>query len=597
MSNINETRIVLGSLRYKSATNTNISINVPLNGNQKEMDEFERNSRISLAQVYDDERQKSGIFRPTVKIDLVYYNGYSGTTGINGADYFPFTNNLYHINAENSFSTQVWSGYPQFNEFEFIRNDNNVVGYTKPSGSTPPHVYFENKKASTYNWTHYISYPYANDGGKFLQYYDNNGNSLSWVASAGIPFTITNPYNYNGQNLISFVCPVKHNLSVGEYVRLYIPGWTGASGQTIFEVYSLGQEGYNSDEYVFNIYNIGFDSYTFPNQLLGTFRRIIDIKNSAETTSTYYIRKHKIITNVNDAVLNRAAFECNAFNTDRQYEYSSLTPDNVAKITQREGNQSYLLNFSRDIDISGLIDNLKRPISELFVTTINKGYFGWFNRPINIFQPNYPAIKFGYGFNITTNLTPYWSSLNQSVNLTTIPTDFYTKTIGSTTFTFYYNQDFKVGDIIDGAFCEYNQIEQEERVISDYYHKFIYNDNLFRIGSLTTNPNLRLNPNGFYYKPHTSIQIRTFSEYIEDGNIDSIDSAPNYSFYSQYQSKLLWRDIYTYGFISRNGVGVDYPFINGAHYPTKNIVFRVFPEGNVPQEINQIADPIIDGCE
>lgn len=597
MSNTNDTRIILGSLRYKGATNTNISLNVPLQGNQKEMDEFERNSRINLVQVYDDERQKSTIFRPTVKFDLVYYNGYVGTTGINGVDYFPFTNNLFLVNAENSFSTSVWSGYPQYNEFEFIRNDNNVIGYTKPSGSTPPHVYFENKKATTYNWTHYVSYPYANDGGKFLQHYDTNGNSIVWQASSGIPFIINNPYNFNGQDLISFVCPVKHGLSVGEYVRLSIPGWTGAGGQIIFEVYSLGQEGYNSDEYVFNIYNIGYSSTTFPNQIQGTFKRIIDIKNSGETTSQYYVRKHKILTNSSDAVLNRAAFEYNAFESKKQYEYSSLTPDNKARITQREGNQSYLLNFSRDIDISLLVDNLKRPITELFITTINKGYFGWFNKPINIFQPNYPALKSGYGFNLTTNLTPYWSSLNQSINLTSIPTDFYTKTVGSTTFTFYYNQDLKVGDVIDGDFCEFNQIEQQERVISDYYHKFAFNDDLFRQTYLQLNPNQRLNPYGFYYKPHNKIPIRVFSEYIEEGDINTIDNAPNYSFYSQYQGKLLWRDIYTYGFINRNGIGVDYPFLNGCHYPTSNIVFRVSPEGNVPIEINQIADPIIDGCE
>jgi hypothetical protein len=51
MSNRNDTRIILGSLRYKGATNTNISLNVPFEGNQKEIDEFERNSRISLVQV------------------------------------------------------------------------------------------------------------------------------------------------------------------------------------------------------------------------------------------------------------------------------------------------------------------------------------------------------------------------------------------------------------------------------------------------------------------------------------------------------------------------------------------------------------------
>ena len=35
---------------------------------------------------------------------------------------------------------------------EFIRTDNNVVGYTVPPNN---HINFVNKSASTYNWTHY----------------------------------------------------------------------------------------------------------------------------------------------------------------------------------------------------------------------------------------------------------------------------------------------------------------------------------------------------------------------------------------------------------------------------------------------------------
>ena len=56
-------------------------------------------------------------------------------------------------------------------------------------------------------------------------------------------------------------------------------------------------------------------------------------------------------------------------------------------------------------------------------------------------------------------------------------------------------------------------------------------------------------------------------------------------------------DIYTYGFIDESGNGVDYPFLNGTHYPSTNISFRVFPEGNVSEDILTIADPIIDDCE
>jgi hypothetical protein len=51
--------------------------------------------------------------------------------------------------------------------------------------------------------------------------------SWSWVASDGIPFYIVNPYFMNGRSLISFVCPVEHNLTEGEFVELDITGWNG----------------------------------------------------------------------------------------------------------------------------------------------------------------------------------------------------------------------------------------------------------------------------------------------------------------------------------------------------------------------------------
>jgi hypothetical protein len=60
-----------------------------------------------------------------------------------------------------------------------------------------------------------------------------------------------------------------------------------------------------------------------------------------------------------------------------------------------------------------------------------------------------------------------------------------------------------------------------------------------------------------------------------------------------------WRDIYPYGFIDNDNIGVDYPFINGKHYPFVNTVFRIIPEGsNIGvQNITVIAPPTTDDCE
>jgi hypothetical protein len=57
--------------------------------------------------------------------------------------------------------------------------------------------------------------------------------------------------------------------------------------------------------------------------------------------------------------------------------------------------------------------------------------------------------------------------------------------------------------------------------------------------------------------------------------------------------------LYDFGFIDDLGNGVDYPFINGKHYPFTENIFRLIPEGSQigDQFINEIAEPTTDECE
>jgi len=162
---------------------------------------------------------------------------------------------------------------------------------------------------------------------------------------------------------------------------------------------------------------------------------------------------------------------------------------------------------------------------------------------------------------------------------------------------FYYNEPLKYGDLIDGDYCEWNDYEYTERVISDTYHKITYNPNHFNIN--IAGQNFSGNPLGYYYKPHNPIKIRDFSPYIEDGNPATVSEIPDYAVFSKTNGTFIWRDIYTYGFIDADGVGVDYPFLNGVHYPFTNTIFRVIPEGaSTPlSKINTVALPTTDECE
>jgi hypothetical protein len=573
------TTVVLGSERFKSSQNTNLSLDVTLNGNQKEIIEFDRNVDLSLQIVFDEERQESTIFRPSCKYSFVFQNEFVGKT-----NYVPYRDNLFYTNAINNAVSQLanpntlWQGYPQYFEFDFIRTDNNVPGYTQPPNN---HLTFINKSASTYNWSHYITYAFDNDFDKPLYAIDpETQTSWYWLANDGLPFYISVGTDQN-PNEISFKCLVEHGLQAGEYVQLPF----NYNGNNIFQVSSIGDVGYDSDLYIFNIDNIGYTGTTFDTGVFGNFKRIINDENIQETTSKYYVKIHKVLTDADCAVLVKAGFELNNFRSKTKFEKAVITPNNLDRTSVKEGNQSYTLSFNCDIDIKPLRDNQKRPITELFFTTIWKGYFGWTKN-----------LKQGFDFNtpLINNLPNSWWDQTNPLSAIGIPELQYTSSfLPPPANPFFYNANLNVGDIIDGAYCEWNDYEQIEREISDINHKITFNSNYFDVPSDSP----PTNPLGYYYRPHSKLTIRVFSDYIEEAPRSGVLGIPDYAYYSNLSNSFRWRDLYTYGFIDTSNIGVDYPFLNGKHYPYSNYIFRLYPEGIGLQNINEIVTPTEDECE
>lgn len=662
MSDNTQFEILLSSEKYKSAPTTNSTLSVDIQQTAKEYTEYDKTLNVNLAQLYSDERNASNIYRPTFRIDLLFYNSYSGQT-----NYAPFENRLYILNenaaaylnceVQNNNQIQpqdkndavVWSGLPQYNEFNFIRDDYNVTGYT--SGSTS-HVNFNSKSASTYNWNFYISYPYSSTT-RFMTTYLDAPNELdgdvSWISENGIPFRITVGYaenvQYNGLKIIRFLCPLKHNLTPGEYVKLRIYNSSQDpntnilpyNGQDTFQVFSLGDGNFGTEDYVFNIANLGYTGGTFDSSREGTFKRVVSIDNTGDTTSKYYVRLHKIITDLDDNVLNKIAFEQNIFGISKKYESSAFTPNYQSRVSIKEGAQTFSYSLNKDIDISQYVDNLKRPISELYLTTIWKGYFGWtYGGPNggNVNDAQY-YLKRGWEHNLQKRLQDiptngpfypmpqsWWSLQLQDAHRSNITFSEYEKN----NQTFYYTNSLKKGDVIDGDFCEWNDSEQVERVISPVYHKIYYNPSSFNFiptvtayfynpdGVITINGETYIssastiplgvsspyeeNPYGFYYQPLQSMKLKQFSEYIETADSTVVD-IPNYAYYSKTLNVFLWRELYDLGYNDTQKLNPNYPFLNNAHYPYQQINFRLIPEGsNYPYNITTSVDgPLIDYCE
>jgi hypothetical protein len=341
---------------------------------------------------------------------------------------------------------------------------------------------------------------------------------------------------------------------------------------------------------VFNVFNIGYTGNTFADNVYGFFKRVINPDNLVETKSKYYVRKHKVITNLEDLIITKNGFEKNVFNEKKQFEYSSITPNQISRISQKTSSNSYNITSAYDLNFAGYKDNQKRPLSELYLTIINKGYSGYFNEPSFGF-----GLKEGWEFNLTKDLTDYWDLNNFESTCKDVPSSSYTLTSGATK-TFYYNQNLTKDDVLYGDFCEWNDYEQLERVISPYYQKINYNQTVFQ-----TSDFVDTNSKGFYYAPHNKMTLKVFSDYIETGNVEFIDQLPEYSFYSESDQQFRWRDLYTYGFFDNLDRGVDYPFLNTSHYPFTDIVFRLIPEGsNYNESLNGVdipIKPLIDDCE
>ena len=597
MGNQQEIRLLLGSLRYKSAVDVDFSIKVPFVQTVKELTEYDRSVDIDLQIVFDRERQKSTTFRPATKFSFVFKNSYTGVS-----TYEPFINSLYYVNGATDAQIQctggtsptLWAGFPGYDEFSFIRTDYNFLGYTAPDSSTPPeyHQILQAKSATSYNWSFYVSYPYENIVNESLNAVLYDGSTiydLNWDVDDGIPFYIRDT-TLSGRRLITFVCPMKHGLSVGEFVELSF----SYLGNNLFQVYSLGDGTYDSDLYIFSILNVGFLGTTFNPGVQGTAKRVILQNAPVESKSKYYIRKHIILNNTEDVVLVNSGFETNVFKNEKKYEYAAKTPNNEGRISLKEGSDSYTLSFNKDFDLNKLLDNQKRPVSELFITVVWKGYMGWTQ-----------DLKWGFDFNLPLmpvfkTPTAWWSSPNSNTyfntttynNLNPYP---YVNNSANIPYNFTYTNAFVSGDTIDGDLCEWNDYEQTERVISHRYHKINFNNNNF-LCVLQDTDGFQFNP-GYFYQPLYSIPIRAYSDYIEEGDPRNVVDVPNYATFSENRNTFIWRDLYPYGYIDSNGIGVDQPFLNNKHHPFKNIIFKLIPEGTNYKLFNDVGDPLIDPCE
>lgn len=584
----NDIRIVLPKERYKGSVDALTSIPVQLNGKQKELIDSDRSINLSALEQSNVERNESKIYRISGKISQIFSNSISGTTDyVNYKNYMYLTNPITVLNNNNvlfnNFGERVvdtfglkWGGIPQFSEFSFIRGD-----------VDNPHFVYQPQSSSTYNWSTYLSYVYSSDTQQKMTYIDEqlSGNSLSFVASDGIPFTIINT-TFNGKNLITFRCGGKHNLRTYEYVELSIT----YNDTNTFRVYQIGEPNVDNYETAFSIINPGFTGDTFSDGVTGTFKRIVDINNPEESKSKYYVKLHKIITNDGDVVVSKMGFENSPFVNKEKLEYSALTPNLVERTSVLDGTQTYSYSVAKDVNVDNYRTIFNKPLTEVYLTIINKGYGGWFNKP-NPFTNT--GLQYGWDFNFNQDSVDEWWDTNNLDSYTKIPLQSYIRTDNGNQYIFFYNQSLTSGDTLVGDFCEFNDIEQTESVVSKCNHKLTFNDSLYQVEEQTTSI-----PPGYFYKVHYPIQLRKYSSSVNTNSQRINPTVPTWAYWSENRSQWRWRELLLPDSLE-DGIDVlNYPFVNGAHYVfTSNLFALTTPFRNINQTIDIVEPPVIDDCE
>ena len=560
-------RIVRGSQKYIGAQDKDLMLPYTLESKTKTLIEGDRNLVLNLQDQYIREREESSTYRLYGKINPLVSNLLSGCSyELNTF----IENSLYYAPIPATSAETLACGYPSMDFFGFI----------PPTALTSSHNYSE-VNAYQDNWVIYESYIKSSDSLQPMEHRvisaeTGTGDSYNVLgvffdSGDGIPFYCKN-VTIQGKSAVQFICPVEHGLSENEYIVLQTGttvGPIGATNQvttlnnsTQLPIFSFGDEFANTEGKIFNIL-LQDSTQTINEYDMGVFKRLIDPNNINETLSTYYVHSHELLTKPSSYNLDTTGFELGIYSRKQKNFPGRISPPNGREhIVVREQFPSYLWNFNNNLDVSNYTDNLGRPLMDLYLSVfvVNEPRLwktkegcpvgmGWdWNFVPNGIEDPYP------NNNIEPKLTTPWN-LPQS------------------------------GDTFIGAFVEYNEWDLTERILSEAYHKLtlnstdtngfsFYEEQIEVDGVTEGGPGVEIK-GGYYYKPHNRIPIRKQSEAVTvHNNFEFVDE---YATFSMYEGLFRWREILPIGFYESETNGVDYPFVNGAHYPYTNLIFDIKP--------------------
>ena len=438
------------------------------------------------------------------------------------------------------------------------------------------------------NWDYCLTYPYRNE---YTMFQKINGTE-SFTDFYGIRIVnVTEGVNESGIRSFFFETLINHNLNVSERVRLYfvknntlikssfktkvsnIGDSTGLDKNRIFSVsqndldndlYDELSDSKDSDGY-FDI-DLFFKKDTNQGECDYYFRIFRKIPNFATSTKNI----HDMNNDVEDVISN-----C-------KKDYFKSENSKLSFSQNIYGDKSSQILFTDLIDLTRLVDNNGRKLSEIYLTIVkrNQGYKSWYSGTYKDNQTE--TVEFSRAFGKVTsglNLGLNEKSFNYNVRRLHNITDALRSNnsvlrIPEQSLPIEENlsikgwNDTSVNNLFYGDIVERNPDTCDETVLEKIYHRFntaqretsastygkliydvlLQDDNLdeFNYGSNNTNngftvaertygseegiKNVNLAPEGYYYQPHFKIKVNEVNETITEADTTLINFEKNSSY-------------------------------------------------------------------
>jgi hypothetical protein len=529
----------LSSENSQTSVNGDVIKKVELTSKQRLLPSGEINHVVDVGEQFDKERQSGTKYRITSTIKPIMSNVLFNMAG----------NKLYGNAGWTVFDNDKFKKDPFFNVYtgkdtltfkqsyrKHLKEVDGWFGYFDPdvnNGRTCEFYDLEPKRERLLfdelnNWTFTLTYPASTV-------------TTHTLVNGGLLIIGKEEVEISNRPMVALSTFVKHGLSMGDTVRITNMGYNLDGDYTVIRT---GLDDGTHKEYYFVL---DIDPTVLPS--IGSNTRMKRVFGGQE--STYYFRKFKKINTSEGQPIKNGDYELHRLH--------------LANTIYNDPN--YQLIFNPEIDVDGLVDNLGRPLSEIYITLIKRknGFFSDIKSGLE------SALVEGVKSN--TNLPDIRQIYNANGSKPAIE-----------------GNVLRSADEFYGDVVEYNKYEVKETILSEVRHRF---NTINRDGDgnqFAAGPRLE----GYFYKPHYQIKIRQFSNYIEQGD-ENTQGIPDYA-EDLGDGRFLWRDLLDIGFDDGQGDIIDYPFLNGKHYIYNDMIvalkrqdpfanYNLYYNGDLPRDI------------